>query len=624
MKGSATTSNSEFTARFNFKFIIFRSKFLRPAASRAENYFAVDLGETKKGVFKKMKKLNFSKKFNDVKISTKLMIGFLIVTIIAVIIGGVGIVGMSKISSADESLYQQQTKPLVYISKMIETVQSMRVEVRNSIIYSSDYDEKKTITQNLTNDDLAFKDNQKKYLNTLDGSKEATLITAAEKLYTQNFMPAIKESMAFSAQGNIDLANDSMKKCSDSVNKMLNMYDQCFVSSNSSALSKSTANTNLYHLLSFILVLVIVLGILASVLLCFEITKSINKPMDELVNAAEQFAQGTLNTEISYHSKNEIGKLADSLRSVFVTLQNIVSEISSTLVKMSTGDISAEAMKNYMGDFAPISNSMNNIFDRLNEIFRLIQESSEEVSSGSSQVSSGAQTLADGTSEQANVIENLSELITDVSQKVSDNTKHVANVSEYIDKTTRQVKQSNQQMEQMLAAMNDINVSSTEISKIIKVIDNIAFQTNILALNAAVEAARAGEAGKGFSVVADEVRSLAGKSANAAKQTAQLIETSIKKVTDGSNIANNTATALNEVSAQMINVDKTARKIEEDSNAQVAAISEIKQGIEQVSNVVQTNAATAEESAATSEELSAQADMLKQTVQRFKLRDSEQ
>ena len=571
-----------------------------------------------------MKKLNFSKYFNDVKISTKILIGFLIVTIIAAIIGCVGIVGMSKISSADESLYQQQTKPLVYISKMIETVQSMRVEVRNSIIYSSDYNAKKTITQNLANDDLIFKDNQKKYLNTLNGSKEAALITAADKLYTQNFMPAIKESMAFSSQGNIDLANDSMKKGSDYVNKMLSMYDQCFISSNSNALSKSTANTNLYHLLSFILLLVIVLGILASVLLCFEITKSINKPMDELVNAAGQFAQGTLNTEISYHSKNEIGKLANSLRSVFVTLQNIVNEISSTLVRMSDGDISAEALNNYMGDFAPISTSVNTIFDRLNEILRLIQESSEEVSSGSSQVSSGAQTLADGTSEQANVIENLSKLITDVSQKVSDNTRNIADVSKYIDKTTRQVKQSNQQMEQMLAAMNDINVSSNEISKIIKVIDNIAFQTNILALNAAVEAARAGEAGKGFSVVADEVRSLAGKSANAAKQTALLIETSIKKVTDGSNIANNTATALNEVFAQMINVDKTARKIEEDSSAQVAAISEIKQGIEQVSNVVQTNAATAEESAATSEELSAQAETLKQAVQKFKLRDSNQ
>lgn len=560
------------------------------------------------------------KRMKDVKISTKLIVSFSVVTVIAAVIGFVGIDGMSRINQADQSLYEQQTKPLGYISKMIETVQAMRVQAGDAIIYSGNADKISEIQKNIDSADSTFKDNQKKYLSALSDSQDLALVKQAGSLYDGDFLPIVKNTLKYASQGNMDQANSVMSDGTESINRMIAAYDQCFVNSNRDALSKRANNSSLYSVLSVVLIAILAAGLLSSILVCLNISRSISRPMNELVAAAEQFARGDLNADIRYRSKNEIGRLADSLRSVFASLQAIVREISDTLVKVAGGDISLSDLKDYMGDFAPISKSMNTIVDSLNGIFGTIRDSAQRVTNGSGQVSGGARLLAQGATEQASTIEELSASIADVSQKVTDNTGYVRQVSEFIDETAKQVRESNGQMDQMLGAMSDIKASSGEIGKIIKVIDNIAFQTNILALNAAVEAARAGSAGKGFSVVADEVRSLAGQSADAAKQTTRLIHNSIQKVTDGSSIANKTAEALQKAAAQMENIEEAADKIRLGSDEQAAAIHQIRQGIEQVSAVVQTNSATAEESAAASEELSAQADMLRQELSKFKLR----
>lgn len=368
-----------------------------------------------------------------------------------------------------------------------------------------------------------------------------------------------------------------------------------------------------------------------SVLLVYDLVISflsvarIIKPISKLQEVAEvckEFSTGKLDVQISYQSKDEIGQLAETMNYVFVRLKVIVGQISGTLTKMAAGDYASEELEDYKNDFAAISDAFRGIVKQMNQTFSVFQSSADQVSAGSKQVSDGAQELAQGATEQASSAEELSASIQDISQKVSETSGHISKVTEYLDTTAEHVENSDQQMKKLLAAMDAISTSSDEIGKIIKVIDDIAFQTNILALNAAVEASRAGEAGKGFAVVADEVRSLAGKSAEAAKQTADLIETSISKVKDGKELADGTAKALNGVTEKIQQLDETVQKIDSATSAQSVAISQITQGIEQISSVVQTNSATAEESAASSEELSSQAELLRKELSKFKVKNA--
>jgi methyl-accepting chemotaxis protein len=287
---------------------------------------------------------------------------------------------------------------------------------------------------------------------------------------------------------------------------------------------------------------------------------------------------------------------------------------------MAQGDMTAKISQDYIGDFIPIKQALLKISDSLNETLSAIQVSARQVDGGAQQVSAGAQALAQGATEQASSVEELAASGSEVAEKVRQNAQHVNQVTEYIRETKEKVEEGTGQMSRMLESMQSINASSNEIGKIIKVIDDIAFQTNILALNAAVEAARAGSAGKGFAVVADEVRNLAGKSANAAKQTTALIESSVKSVKDGSEIADVTARGLDEIAKKVQLVGETIQKIDQASSEQAVAIEQITRGVEQVSTVVQTNSATAEQSSAASEELSAQSDMLNSLIGKFRLR----
>ncbi len=370
------------------------------------------------------------------------------------------------------------------------------------------------------------------------------------------------------------------------------------------------------------LIVAIVVAILVSAIMIIFIRGNIVKPVDSLCTVAGEMANGNLGVSVPKTKNNEIGALADSLKETIDNLQIYINDISNNMETMANGDMTNEITQEYVGDFASIKESINKISSSLNNTLSSINIAAEQVNSGADQVATAAQSLSQGATEQASSIQELSSSIMSVSEQVNQNAKNVNIAGNYVQESQNGIENSNMYMQHMMEAMTDINESSSQISKIIKVIDDIAFQTNILALNAAVEAARAGAAGKGFSVVADEVRNLASKSADAAKQTTILIEGSVTSVGKGMEIAQETAKALETVKSQSEMVVQTIKKIQEASNEQAEAINQITIGLEQISSVVQTNSATSQESAAASEELSGQAQMLREEISQFRLKNS--
>ncbi len=371
-----------------------------------------------------------------------------------------------------------------------------------------------------------------------------------------------------------------------------------------------------------VIIALIVIGALSFAFAIY-IIRGINRPVKELDNVAKKIAEGDLDQSITYNSRDELGTLATNFNKTVGRLRNYVNyidEISNVLRQIAGGNLVFELTLDYEGEFAKVKQALEEISHSLNETLGQINQAADQVSSGSDQVSSGAQALSQGATQQASSIEELAATINEISTQVKDTAATANEVRRQTDQTGEQVATSNTQMQEMIAAMTEISDKSTQISKIIKTIEDIAFQTNILALNAAVEAARAGEAGKGFAVVADEVRNLASKSSEASKSTAGLIEGTVQAVEKGTEIANATAESLFAVVESTKGVVASVDKIASAADQQADSIEQVTLGIDQISSVVQTNSATAQESAAASEELSSQAQVMKNLVGRFTLR----
>ncbi len=356
------------------------------------------------------------------------------------------------------------------------------------------------------------------------------------------------------------------------------------------------------------------------------LTSIIAKKMSDPIKAASErlikLSQGNLSDDVEeFKAEDEIGDLTRALLKTVQIWRNYIGDISKSLSELDKGNLRFNIEMEYVGDFAPIKESFQHTINKLNNTFRNLNMSAQEVANSSEQVASGAQALAQGTTEQASSVEELASTINEINNHVANNAENAKQTSNQALTTVTELEMGKKQMEQMITAMNQINDSSSEISKIIKTIEDIAFQTNILALNAAVEAARAGSAGKGFAVVADEVRNLASKSAEASKNTSSLIEATVQAVQKGSNIANQTAESLDRIVVSSEESAKLIQEISKASQEQAETIAQVTIGIDQISSVIHTNSATSEESAAASEELSSQAQLLMNLVKQFKIRE---
>ena len=363
----------------------------------------------------------------------------------------------------------------------------------------------------------------------------------------------------------------------------------------------------------------LVLALFCLVSLVMYVLKSVLAPILHITRQVQPLQEGHLDLVLDHNTNDELGDLSNTLGKSMELIRGYIWDLNRLMEQLADGNFDVKTATSFIGDFSSIEESIDILTTRLSTAIGSICEAQEKVTGNAEHLSSGAQSLAQGATEQASAVEELYATLDTLSRSASENVKTAGVAQENAKQTGEQVTISGQQMEQMVAAMKDITEASQQIEKIIATIEDIAFQTNILALNAAVEAARAGSAGKGFAVVADEVRNLASKSDEAAKATKELIESSIASVSDGSQAVNRVTESLERTSDLAGNVSVQMNMVVEAVENQTTALAQVTEGIDQISSVVQTNSATAQESAAASEELSAEASGLKQLVDEFTL-----
>lgn len=436
----------------------------------------------------------------------------------------------------------------------------------------------------------------------------------------QNWFDIAQEVISEAKSGNWDLAKQTvLEKCSPALTELASIAQEINSVTTQERTKQEQSTLVMLNVYTIVLAVVFILALVFGLAVALKTTGIITKAVDHICAAAEGLSMGDLKVHVDYHGNNEFGELAQRLNFSFQELAKYVDTIDKGMTEFSLGNFTYECPIEFLGDFSHIQSSIESFQEKMSGTLGKLETSAAQVSAGADQVADGAQALAQGATEQARSVEELSTAISDISNHISDTAEFSQKVDQLGQESREIVHRSKEEMKQLLNSIQEIAQASSNIQSVIKVIDDIAFQTSILALNATVEAARAGNAGKGFAVVADEVRSLAQKSADAAKETTGLIKNSLLHVSHGEEIAKRTDAAFNDVATASEHILDMVAKIAHASREQADAISQISMGVDQISAVVQTNSATSEQSAAASEQLSSQANMMKHLLNTFQV-----
>ncbi|MCB1191551.1 MAG: MCP four helix bundle domain-containing protein [Leptospiraceae bacterium] len=552
--------------------------------------------------------------FKNLKIGVKVVFAFTIVLVLIILMGAFSIYQLNALYLVAKEINSNWLPSVRVISNMNTITSDIRISELSHILSTVDEDMKKwESTNNSLKKDL---ENEEKTYVALISSDEERKMYEKYKDDINAYYNLSKEAMALSAQNFNDQAKNLVQTRGREIYDTMSskLIDLVQLNVKGAQTWSKIAEDSYNAALRFIIILA-VSAIVIGVILGMVLSSILSAPIKKLTIAAQQLSKGDIDVQVQKESNDEIGTLMES----FSLMVEKVRKQAETLEDVASGDLTAEVRVESEKDmlFKPLKKMVDNLNGMISELKR----GSYEMNASAKQVSQSSQMLSDGASQQASSVEEITSALTEIESQTQSNAQNSGLANELAIKVKTNAVHGNEQMKSMLGSMEEISTSSVNISKIIKVIDDIAFQTNILALNAAVEAARAGQHGKGFAVVAEEVRNLAARSANAAKETTVLIEGSVQKVEVGKKIANNTADALNKIVEGVTEVTGLIGQIAIASTEQATGISEVSRGVNQVSQVTVTTSQTAEETASASESLSKQSMIFNDLVSRFKLRN---